>query len=109
MNKRAFFFGALLLVIAALITHAIARSFLEQYMHRKAARISEASAQHAPYVADPLATQASHTYKVLTAIGIALTGLSVVSMVTAMIRHERGWYLILGMLQMAAVVAVMLL
>ena len=109
MNKRAFFLGALLLVIAALITHGVARSFLGEYMHRKAARISEASAQHTPYVADPLATQAEHAYDVLTAIGIVFTVLSVVCMVTAQLRRESGWYLILAMLQVFAILAALLL
>lgn len=109
MNKRAFFFGALLLAITALITHGVARGFLQESMHRKAARISEASAQHTPYVADPVATQAGHAYNVLTTMGIVLTALSVVSMATALIRRERGWYLILGMLQMFAIIAAMLL
>jgi hypothetical protein len=109
MSKRVFFFGALLLVIAALLTHVIARGFLEDYLHRKAARINEASTQHAPYVADPLASRAVHTYDVLTSIGLALTGLSVISMVIALVRRESGWYLILGMLQMFAIMAAMLL
>jgi len=109
MNKRAFFFGALAFVIAALVTHAVARSFLEEYMHRKAARISEASAQHTPYVADSLATQTGHAYHVLTIIGVVLTALSVICMVTALVRREPGWYLILAMLQVFAVVAAMLL
>lgn len=109
MNKRAFFWGAFWLVIAALITHAIARSFLEEYMHRKAARLSEASAQHRPYVADPLATQASHAYGVLTTTGIVLTVLSAVCMVTALVRREPGWYLVLVMLQVFAIGAALLL
>lgn len=109
MNTRAFFLCALLLVIAALITHAFARGFLEEYMHRKAVRITQASAQHTAYVADPLETHAGHAYSVLTTIGVALTGLSVVSMATALVRRERGWYLILGMLQIFAIWAVMLL
>ena len=109
MNKRAFFWGALWLVIAALMTHAVARSFLEEYMHRKAARLSEMSAHHTPYVADPLATQAGRAYDVLTIIGIVLTVLSAVCMVTALVRREPGWYLILAMLQLFAIVAAMLL
>ena len=109
MNKRAFFFGALALVIAAFVTHAIARGFLEEYVHRKAARISEASAQHTPNVVDPLATRAGHAYDVLTVIGVVLTVLSIVCMVTALVRREPGWYLILAMLQVFAIVAAMLL
>jgi hypothetical protein len=95
MNKRAFFLGALGLAIAAFITHCVARSFLEVAMHRKAASISQAVKQHTPYVADPLAVQASHMWNVLTVIGVVLTVLSVMCMATAAIRHEPGWYLIL--------------
>jgi hypothetical protein len=109
MNKGAFFFAALLLVIAALAAHAVARSFLEVYMHRKAARISEASKQHTPYVDDPLAAQAGYAYNVVTATGIVLTVLSVVCMAIASIRREPGWYLILLLLLVFAIGAPMLL
>jgi len=109
MSKRAFFLAAFFLVITALVTHSVARGFLQEYMHRKAARLSEASAQHTPYVADPVATQAGHAYDVLTTTGIMLTVLSVVCMVAALVRRESGWYLILAMLQLFAIVAAMLL
>lgn len=109
MNKRTFFLAALLLAIAALITHSIARGFLEESMHRNAEKARQAAKQQTPYTRDPVAVSFSHTYNVLTVIGIVLTGLSVVSMVTAMVRRERGWYLILAMLQVFAIVAAMLL
>jgi hypothetical protein len=98
MNKRAFFLGAVVLAVTAFITHCVARGFLEEAMHRKAARISQAVKQQTPYVADPLATQASQVWNVLTATGVALTVLSVICMATAVIRHEPGWYLILLLL-----------
>ncbi len=97
------------MAITALITHSIARGFLEESMHRNGERATQAVKQQTPYTRDPVAVQFSHTYNVLTVIGIALTGLSVASMVTAMVRHERGWYLILAMLQVFAIVAAMLL
>ena len=109
MNKRAFFWGALWLVIAALITHAVGRSFLHEAMHRKASRISQAAKQQAPYVADPLAVQASHKWNVLTTTGILLTALSMVCMATALMRREPGWYLILLLLMVFAIGAPMLL
>jgi len=109
MNKGAFFWGALWLVIAALITHAVARRYLEEAMHRKAARISQAAIQQRPYVADPLAVQASRTWSVLTTAGIALTALSFVCMITALVRREPGWYLILLLLLVFAIGAPMLL
>ena len=87
-----------MLAIAAFITHCVARSFLEEAMHRKAVRISQAAKQQTPYIADPLATQASHMWNVLTATGVVLTVLSVICMATAVIRHEPGWYLILLLL-----------
>lgn len=98
MNKRAFFLGAFGLAIAAFITHSVARGFLEEAMHRKAERISDSVRLHAPYVADPLAIQASHMWNVLTATGVVLTVLSVICMAIAAVRHEPGWYLILLLL-----------
>lgn len=98
MNKRAFFLAALVLAISAFITHCVARGFLEEAMHRKAARISQAVKQQAPYTADPLAIQASHTWNVLTITGVTLTVLSVVCMAVAAVRREPGWYLILLLL-----------
>ena len=109
MNRRAFYLGAILLAIVALITHSIARSFLEDSMHRSAERAREAVKQQVPYTRDPVAVQLSHTYNSLTVVGVVLTGLSVVCMVTALVRREHGWYLILVMLQLFAVVAAMLL
>jgi len=87
--------AALLFAIAALITHCVARSLLAESMHQKAERISQAAKQHTPYVADPLAVQASHAWNLLTVTGVMLTVSSVGCMVTARIRRERGWYLIL--------------
>jgi hypothetical protein len=98
MNKRAFFVGALVLAIAALITHCVARGFLEEATHRKAARISLTVKQHMPYVADPLAVQASHAWSFLTVTGVVLTVLSVIWMAAAAIRREPGWYLLLLLL-----------
>jgi hypothetical protein len=98
MNKRVFFLSAFALAIAAFIAHFIARSFLDEAMHRKAARISEAVKQRTPYVADPLAVKASHAWSVLTVTGVVLTSLSMVCMATAAIRRERGCYLILLLL-----------
>lgn len=109
MNKRAFYTGAIFLVIAALFTHAVARSFLEEATHRKTVRVSEASKQRAPYVADPLAVQASHKYNLLTTVGIVLTAISVLCIVTALIRREPGWYFIWLLLLVFAVVVPMIL
>ena len=95
MNKSAFFLGALVLAIAAFITHCVARGFLEEAMNRKTARISEAAKHQAPYVADPLAAQASHAWNVLTVSGVVLTVLSVFCMAAGAVRREPGWYLIL--------------
>ena len=98
MTKSTFIAAAFLLVLASLLTHCIARGFLEESMHRRAARIRQVAGSHTTYVADPLATQAAHTYKLLTTIGIVFTAMSVVCMVTARIRREPGWYLLLLLL-----------
>lgn len=109
MNKPAFFLCALVLAISALVIHFKARGFLAEASHRKAARISESSQQHKPYVADPLASQASHDRKTLTTIGIVLTALSIVCMLMASLRREPGWYLFLLMLVIFAIMTPMLL
>ncbi len=101
--------GAIFLVIAALFTHAVARSFVVEATHRKAVRISEASKQRAPYVADPLATEASHKYNVLTTVGVMLTAISVLCILTALVRREPGWYFIWLLLLVFAVVVPMIL
>jgi len=109
MNKRAFFPVAVLLALVALITHSVARGFLEDAMHRKAARIAQAQRQQTAYTPDSQALQSSRRYDILTTVGVVLTALSVVCMVTAMVRHEKGWYLILILLLFFDVVAPMLL
>lgn len=109
MNKRALFLGALVLAIAGFITHCVAQSFLEAAMDRKSERISQSAKQHTPYVADPLAVQASLAWKVLTATGVVLTVLSVACMGTAALRHEPGSYLLLVLLLVLDIVMPMLL
>jgi multisubunit Na+/H+ antiporter MnhG subunit len=109
MNKRSFFLAAVLLALIALITHSVARHFLEDSMHRKAARIAQAQRQQAAYTPDLQALQSSRRYDILTTVGVVFTALSVVCMVTAMVRHEKGWYLILILLLFFDVVAPMLL
>jgi hypothetical protein len=109
MSKRTFFLGALLLAIAALITHSVARGLLVEYMHRKAEGISQAVKQHTTYVSDPRVLQLSRGWNVLTTIGIVLTVLSVVCTVTALVRREPGWYLILTLLLFFDLAAPMLL
>jgi predicted lipid-binding transport protein (Tim44 family) len=109
MNKRAFFMGAVLLALIALITHIAARSFLEDAMHRHAARIAQALKQQTAYTPDSQALQSSRRYNILTTVGVVLTALSAVCMVTARVRHEKGWYLILILILFFDVVAPMLL
>lgn len=109
MIKRTFFPIALVLAIAALVTHLIARDCLMQSMHRKAERISQAMKQHTPYVPDPAAARFNRAWDVLTEVGVALTGASVICMLIALIRHEPGPYLILGLILAFAIALPMLL
>lgn len=109
MNKRVFFKGAMLLAVFALVSDSVSRGFLEDYMHRKGAGIEQAQKQHIAYVPDPQVLRSARTYNVLTAIGVGLTALSFIFMITALIRREPGWYLILSLLLACDVGAVMLL
>ncbi len=98
-----------MLALIALITHSVARGFLEDAMHRKAARIEQAQKQQIAYMPDLQAARSSRSYIVLTIVGVVLTVLSVTCMVTALVRHERGWYLILILLLFFDIAAPMLL
>lgn len=109
MNKRAFFLGAILLALIALLAHSAARSFLMDAMHRKAARLRQAQKEQTAYTPDPQAVQSGRSYKILTNAGVVLTALSLICMVTAFVRHEKGWYLILILLLFFDLVAPMLL
>jgi len=109
MNKRAFFLRAVLLALIAFTTHCVARGFLENYMHRQAARIEQAQKQQAAYTPDSKALQSSRSYNILTTVGVVLTASSLVCMVTALVRHEKGWYLILILLLFFDLVMPMLL
>jgi hypothetical protein len=109
MNKRAFFLSAHVFVIAALISHGVARGFLDEATHRKVLGIAQAMEQHTHYTADPLATRASHLWNVLTAVGFVLTVFSVICMAVASIRHEPGSYIILLLLLLFAIGTPMLL
>ncbi len=109
MNKSTFYPAAVILALVALVAHCVARSFLEDYMHRTASRLAQTQKQQIAYTPDPQALKSSRDYSALTRIGVVLTVLSVVCMVTAMFRHERGWYLILILVLFFDVVAPMLL
>jgi hypothetical protein len=108
-KKRIFYFGAVALALAAFITHGVARTYLDDYMHRAAARFAEVQKLHLDYTPDPQAVQSGKIFNALTGAGIALTALSAMLMIIARFRHERGWYLILLLLLFFDVVAVMLL
>lgn len=109
MNKRAFFLAAFLLALIALFTHSAARGFLMDAMHRKAARLDQAAKQQTAYTPDPQALQSSRSYNILTVVGVVLTALSLMCMVTALVRHEKGWYLILILLLFFNIMAPMIL
>jgi hypothetical protein len=109
MNKRTFYLSALMLAIAALIAHSVARGFLTESMHRRAAGLRQAAKQQVAYSPDAKTVQATRNWHAITAVGITLTSLSVVSMITALIRHEPGWYLILTLILFFAVMTPMLL
>ena len=92
--NRAFLLGAVLLALIAAFTHSAARSFLMEAMHRKAARVEQEQKQQTVYPPDPQALQSSRSYNILTTVGVVLTALSLMCMVTALVRHEKGWCLI---------------
>jgi hypothetical protein len=108
MNNK-FFLIACALAVIALFVHSISRGFMEQAMHRKAARIQEASAHQTAYTPDPAVRELDKKADILTYLGVGMTVLSVASMIAAMIRHERGLYLILLLLLMADIITPMLL
>jgi uncharacterized membrane protein YhaH (DUF805 family) len=98
MNRHAFFIAAVLLALVAFVTHSVARGFLTDAMHRKAERYEQVQKQHIAYTPDPQALQSDRSYNVLTIVGVVLTALSLVCMVAALMRRERGWYLVLILL-----------
>jgi hypothetical protein len=109
MNKRKFFVGAALLALIALITQSVARGFLEDAMHRTAAAIAAARSERTVYRPDIRALQSSRVYNTLTIVGVVLTSFSVVCMVTALLRREPGYYLILILLLFFDIAVPMLL
>ena len=109
MNTRAFFLGAVLLAMIALLTHSVARGFLVDATRRKAARLEQAQKQQIAYAPDPQALQSSRNYHLLTTVGVALTALALVCMVVAWMRREPGWYLLLILLLFFDIMAAMLL
>jgi len=78
-------------------------------MHRKASRLEQAQKQQTIYTPDSRAVQSSRNYNILTVVGVGLTALSLICMVTALVRGEKGWYLILILLLFFDIVAPMLL
>ena len=104
-----FFAVACALAIIALLVHSVSREFMMQSMHRKAARIAQASSRQEPYTPDPEVHRLSMRADVLMYTGFALTLSAFGCMIVAMVRREHGWYLILCLLLMADIVAPMLL
>lgn len=108
-ERRTFFIWAVLLALIALFTHSAARGFLEDSMHRGAARLRQVQEQHITYAPDPQAVQSGRIYNILTIFGLAFTATSLVCMVVASVRRESGWYLLLMLLLFADIIVPMLL
>jgi hypothetical protein len=94
-DKQTFIIGAFILALIAFITQSVARDYVEKAMHWKAERLELAQKEHIAYTPDLRGRQLSKSADVLTVIGCVITVLSFVCMITALARHESGWYLIL--------------
>lgn len=109
MNKQTFFLVAVLLAFIGLIAHSVARRSTAEAMQRKTVRMVVARQQHIAYTPDPRSLQLSSRGRVLTSAGLVSTLLSVICMITALVRREPGWYLFLALLLFFDLAAPMLL
>jgi hypothetical protein len=116
MKKRTFFLTSFLFGFVALILNSVGHDQLVQSSFHKAREIAayaqqkSASGQQNIHFAPSAETiRLEKTGEVLTVVGLIFTFSGVAFLVTAAIRHEPGWYLILTGLFFLDIMVVMLL
>ena len=106
--KITFYQTAVLLGIVAFFLNSMAYDHWMQASRHKAYSIEAAMKQHIMYVRDMEAVRLAHTGNVLSVVGLAVMLFGVSCMVAAIMRREKGWYLILTGLFVADVFVLML-
>ena len=109
MDTRLFYSAAVLLGLIALVLGLVGRDRSVQASQNKAKQIASAYEGHRPYTTDPQVTQLAHDGRLVSTVAAVLTGLGLCCMVVALVRREKGWYLILSGLLVSDVMALMLL
>jgi hypothetical protein len=105
MHNR-FFAIACLLAIVALALHCVSSAWAKHARFERALLIGVPDSHHHPYTDDdPEIRALSVGPDAMKDGGLALTLLAFGFMVTAKLRRERGWYVILSMLLVADIIA----
>jgi hypothetical protein len=115
-RPKTFYLASLLFGVIAFVFNLIGHDQLvqgsvqkaheiEAYVHQKMA----SGHQDAPFVPSAEIIRLEKTGEILTVVGLVLTLLGVGLLITAAIRHEQGWYLILMGLFLVNLMVVMLL
>jgi hypothetical protein len=116
MKKRTFYLASTLCGVIAFILNSVGHDQLVQSSIHKAHELeayaiqkSVSGQQHVPFVPSAETIRLQNAGKIFTVVGLTFTFVGVVFLVTAAIRHERGWYLILTGLFVLDILVVMLL
>jgi hypothetical protein len=109
MNTRLFYSAAVMLGLIALVLGFAGRDRSVQASVYRAKRIASAHENHAPYTRDAQAIRLAHDGRLLSTVTAVFTGLGLCCMVVALLRREKGYYLILSGLLVSDVMALMLL
>jgi len=109
MNTRLFYSAAVVMGLIALVFGLVGRDRSVQASQYKAKGIATAYENHTRYTPDLQAFRLAHDGRLLSTVAAVFTGLGLCSMVAALLRREKGWYLILSGLLVSDVMALMLL
>lgn len=107
--KFSFYPIAVLLGIVALFIGSQAQHYEMQSERHKAYSLEAAVKQHIEYGGDAEAVRLAHVGNVLAVVGLVLTLFGIGFMITAMLCHNKGWYLSLVVLFVVDVLVLILL
>ena len=102
--KNPFYLAAIVLGLVAVLFVVIGSSETARVSRAEVARLAAAERAHARAAPDPEITRLAHMGRLHMNTGMILAAVSVVCVVIALLRRERGWYSIPLLLVIFAVV-----
>jgi hypothetical protein len=95
IKKRIYFPASVICGIVALALNSAGYALIDEYSSRSAHAMSAAYMQNVKYVGDAETTRLLHLGNILKVFGLICTLSGFICLAVALIRREKGWYLLL--------------